>query len=236
MIRIAICEDNESDRQVIKRAVDQVMREERKPYEVDLYADGEELLENYRIGVDILLLDIQMQSINGIAVAEKIRQFDESVQIIFITSLPNYACDGYHVRAFSFLLKPIRFRNFSIEFRAALRKIELMREKEIVIRNAGCVFCVSTSEIICLEVRDHTVTYYLDNRQLQENRGISALEKELKPKGFFRCHQSFLVNQKHIVRIENDQLIMTNQMRIPISKHRRKQFLQDVLNYVGEMI
>ena len=72
MIRIAICEDNESDRQVIKRAVDQVMREERKPYEVDLYADGEELLENYRIGVDILLLDIQMQSINGIAVAEKI--------------------------------------------------------------------------------------------------------------------------------------------------------------------
>lgn len=71
MIRIAICEDNESDRQVIKRAVDQVMRDERKAYEVGLYADGEELLENYRIGVDILLLDIQMQSINGIAVAKK---------------------------------------------------------------------------------------------------------------------------------------------------------------------
>ena len=69
------------------------------------------MLENYSKGTDVLLLYIQMGQINGMDTARKIRVLDDRVEIIFITSLIEYALEGYEVRAYRYLIKPVKYEN-----------------------------------------------------------------------------------------------------------------------------
>lgn len=106
-------------RLLIENYIKTILDEENIEYEVIKYCSGEELLEANLKDVDILLLDIKMDNINGMDVARKIRQSGNKMEIIFITSLIDYVQDGYEVKAYRYLLKPINF-----EVRYSLEKIE----------------------------------------------------------------------------------------------------------------
>lgn len=62
---------------------------------------------------------------------------------------------------------------------------------------------------------------------------LSQIEERLTAHGFFRCHRSYLVNMARIKRIGQDALIMPDGMTVPLSKHRRRAFLDAFSNYMG---
>ncbi len=87
MIRIAVAEDDLSWAHQLQTYVDQYARESGKSFEVSLFADGEDLLEQYHGQFDLVFLDVQMRFLDGMATAELIRRTDPEVIIIFITNM-----------------------------------------------------------------------------------------------------------------------------------------------------
>ena len=107
MIRTAIVDDEERDLQIIEKAIDHYAESRSLNIQKVRFQDGEDLVTGYSADYDVIFLDIEMQFLDGIRTAERIRAMDMDVTIIFITYNPQYAMQGYKVNAFDYMLKPV---------------------------------------------------------------------------------------------------------------------------------
>ena len=110
MINIGICEDELHYRVNIKDMLGDILSTYSINYKIYEFSSGEELLSNYPKDLDILIMDIQMKIINGMDTARKIREFDQNLEIIFMTSFSEFMQEGYEVKAYRYILKPISER------------------------------------------------------------------------------------------------------------------------------
>ncbi|CEP80451.1 two-component response regulator VirR-like [[Clostridium] sordellii] len=124
MIKIGICEDEKEIQDLIETYLHSILKSINIDYEIKKYNLGEELLESNLKEIDILLLDIQMGQINGMDTARKIREVDNKMEIIFITSLIDYVQEGYEVRAYRYLLKPIEEEELKKHVLTCIKEIE----------------------------------------------------------------------------------------------------------------
>lgn len=112
MIRVAIVEDDAEVQGVLQEYVRRYTRQYGTEFEVSVFADGVDLLEDYRAVYDIIFLDVEMKHLDGMATAERIRQMDADVILIFITNMAQYAIRGYSVGALDYVLKPVPYFAF----------------------------------------------------------------------------------------------------------------------------
>lgn len=109
MIRIAIVEDETVYKEQLIEYLKEFEQERSETLKIDTFSDGDEIVENYQAQFDIILMDIQMNFMDGMSAAEEIRKIDSEVVIIFITNLAQYAIKGYEVDALDYILKPISY-------------------------------------------------------------------------------------------------------------------------------
>ena len=107
MIRIAVVEDSKNDQELFRSYIEQFEKENETTFDVTFFSDGQEFLDRYRAEYNIVFMDIDLPSMNGIDVSEKLRERDHQVVLIFLTNLAKYAIKGYSVNAFDFVAKPI---------------------------------------------------------------------------------------------------------------------------------
>lgn len=93
LVNIVICENDKNDQEFVKAKVVEILDDLNIEYEIKVYNSGDDLLEGYDKYTDIILLDIQMYGLDGMETARKIREFDDNVEIIFITSFVEYALE-----------------------------------------------------------------------------------------------------------------------------------------------
>ena len=113
MIQIAIVEDEEIYVKQLTEYIRKYQTERGRSIKVTVFGDGEDITENYSGGFDIILMDIQMRFMDGMTAAEKIRQMDQKVIIMFITNMIQYAVRGYEVDAMDYVVKPVEYFSFS---------------------------------------------------------------------------------------------------------------------------
>ena len=110
-MKIAICDDTLSDLKTTESIILDYSKKNNLSIEIDTYNNPMVLLNRLKyFGVseyEIIVLDIIMQQ-NGIEVAEKIRQLDQDIIIIFTTSSKEFALDAFSVRAYDYFLKPLQ--------------------------------------------------------------------------------------------------------------------------------
>ena len=104
MIRIAIVEDEDSYVQVLTGYLKQYETEHSLSFQISVFHDGLDIVSEYKADYDIILLDIQMKHLDGMKTAEKIRELDEDVSFIFITSTIQFAVQGYLVDALGYVV------------------------------------------------------------------------------------------------------------------------------------
>ena len=106
MIRIAIVDDELAQIQLIQKIVEDFFEEKHKQISINTFTSGEALLSN-SICYDLIFLDIQMNGINGIETAQRLRVKNKKAALLYITSYQDYIQKSMTIHPFAFILKPI---------------------------------------------------------------------------------------------------------------------------------
>lgn len=235
MIKIVICEDEKEQQELLKLYIFKIFDELSIEYELEIFNSGEELLKIYSNDTDIILLDIQMGKINGMNTARQIRELDKKVEIIFITSLIEYVLEGYEVRAYRYLIKPIKYDDFKNNVLNCIKDISI-QNKYIIVKEQGNRIKLDINEITYIEVQKETITIHTLSKDYKINETMNNIEKEINCNRFYRCHKSFLVNLEQVKRIKQYVAILENSEEVPISRHRFKETKDKFFDLIEEKL
>ncbi|CEJ73526.1 two-component response regulator VirR-like [[Clostridium] sordellii] len=235
MIRIGICEDEKEIQDLIETYLHSILKSINIDYEIKKYNLGEELLESNLKEIDILLLDIQMGQINGMDTARKIRKVDNKMEIIFITSLIDYVQEGYEVRAYRYLLKPIEEEELKKHVLTCIKEIE-NKNSYILIKNKSNNYKICLEEIKYIEVQKKNMIIHTINKDFDVIYSLEKIEKDLKLDKFVRCHKSFLVNLSYVENIKLNTAILESGEEVPVSRYRYKEVKEKFLKFLGDSI
>lgn len=225
MKKIVLCEDELSQQKLIKGYIEKIFESINEEYELLIYRNGESLLKDYPKNVDIFLLDIQLEEIDGMTLARKIRSmYDKNVEIIFTTSLIDYVQEGYEVRAYRYLLKPIKLDDLERNLISCFNEIERNKGKELILSSKTEIFKINTADIYYIEVLKREITIHTKTSEYLINMTMDSIESKINKKNFHRCHKSYLVNLDYVGNVKQYVAIMENKEEVPISRHRFKEF------------
>ena len=222
-IRVAVCDDERSQTEYLTAKLSEWAALNDHLCDVFSFPSAEAFLFAYGENklFDVLLLDIEMKEMNGVELARRIREENETVQIIFITGYSDYMSQGYDVGALHYLLKPIsKEKLFQVLDRAAanLRKAE----KRLTVSVNRQTEYIPLSKIVYLEAQMNYTVVYTKTAEYRVKTPLSDLEKKLDD-GFFRCQRSFIVNLAEIHTVKRDSVILKNGRSVPISRGMREQ-------------
>lgn len=235
MINIAVCDDEEKVRIQLNQYITEYIKKNNLILHQTFYENGKKLLDSDLSNTDILLLDIQLGEMNGLEIAKQIRKTNKEMMIIFITNFAQYAIEGYEVKAFHFLKKPITYERFQEVMDDATSEILSLKTDSITIKNASGVHKIFIRDIMYCETYKGHVLIQLKNRETIESySSMGTMEKLLCEKNFFRCHTAFLINFYFVKSLLQKDVILEDNTLVPISKYRKKLLLSSITNYWGD--
>ena len=159
--KIAICDDSQADRDYVASLVRRWASEGDRTAHIEAFSSAEGFLFHYaeESDFDILLLDIEMGGMDGVTMAKRLRQSNDTVQIIFITGYSDYIAEGYEVAALHYLVKPLdENKLFSVLDRAA-EKLQ-KNEKVLHLELSGEMVRLPVHRIRWAEVSGNYVTIH----------------------------------------------------------------------------
>lgn len=234
MRNIVICDDETNTQNLLVSYLENYNKETGEIFNITVLHSGESLINELSENTDLLFLDIKMGTMSGMEAARVLRKKKYNVKIIFITSLTQYALEGYEVHAFGFLKKPVAYEAFKRQLSEALLSLDKMEGHIISLNQCSSIFRININEILYMEAFKHEIQIFTLSGLQKCSTPLIKMEELVKDDPFFRCHKSFLVHYKYIKKINKDFITMSNGTLIPLSKHRRKEFLIDFSKYAGD--
>ena len=232
-IRIGVVEDDPTACQRTLDYLNQYQSETGVRFTVSVFDDGEAVVERYTPVYDILLLDIEMQRMDGMAAARRIRERDDAVVIIFITAAPQYAINGYEVQALSYLLKPVPYFAFRQELARSIDMVRRRAEASMLIDAGGRQQRLELADVVYIESIRHTIIIHTLGGKLSVSGTLKDFETRLANHDFYRSNSCYLVNLRHVTGVEDQDCVMSNGERLRVSRPRKKAFLTALADYMG---
>lgn len=232
MIRIAIVEDEEAERNRYAELFDRFQRETGTELKAEYYDNAISFLEWYKGKFDIVFMDIELPLLNGMEAAKKLRTVDPVVPLVFITNMAQYAIAGYSVRAIDYILKPVKYYDFFTMLSKLISFIEKNKGEELVLKNADEIRKVSSTDVYYLEVRGHSVTFHLKDESITVWGALKTYVEKL-PRYFAYCNQCYYVNLKYVKKVKGNLLLIGDET-LEISRGKKKEFLDRLSEYLGE--
>lgn len=232
MLHIALVEDTAFDRQVLRSCLEEYRRETSTEMEIREFASGKDFLEHFPEGVDLIFMDIMMDEMDGLTAARQLRRRDEKVLLVFVTSMFQYAVQGYSVDAMDFLLKPVTPTAVKLCMDHALRRLQQSAPVCLSFSNREGIHAIPASDIYYIEALQHRIIIHTKDRTLQIDSSLASAEKMVAALPFFRCHASFLINLAYVDRISGNSVWVSGE-ELAISRYRRKEFLDAWAAYLG---
>ncbi len=234
MIRIALVEDDKGYADKLREYLRQYEEESGERLKISGFEDGEDIVTDYSGEYDIILMDIEMQFMDGMTAAEKIRKLDEEVIIIFITNMPQYVMKGYTVDALDYVLKPVSYFAFSKRLGKAISRMKRRRRKFITVVIKGGARKLDVSLIYYVEVRDHDLIFHTVDGDVVTKGAMRDVEDSLVGEGFFRCNKCYLINLEYVESFQNNDVKVGKDV-VQVSRARKKEFLDRLNEYMNEV-
>ena len=231
-MRIAIVEDEEMVRQQLTEYIDRFYEGDSHRYEIVYYTDGDEIVDEFQADYDLIFLDIQMKRMDGLKAAEKIRQMDENVFLVFVTNMANYAIKGYSVHAFDFILKPVNYLMMKPILQRIDTLVESKTKKFITLPTDKGLTRIDVSQIYYMETEDHIICIRTEKGEYRLRSTMKSMEETLEGYGFSRCNNCYLVNLNHVDRVDGSSVFVHGN-ELTISRPRRKAFMEALAKFLG---
>ena len=136
MIKAAIVDDDSVSLDLICSYLERFSKENNMEIVFSRFEEAISFLEQSH-SFDLVFLDIEMPLINGMQAAEKLRETNKSIALIFVTNTAKYAVNGYSVDAVDYLLKPVNYTRFSALMKKTVRMLGKAVENDITLRTVG---------------------------------------------------------------------------------------------------
>lgn len=227
-----ICEDEKLQAEYLSSCIYKWAQQIKEIAQVNIYDDAKSLLFNFEdeIDADVLLLDIEMPGMTGMELAEKIRERESNIQIIFITGLKDYVFQGYSVSAVSYLLKPVKEDELFKCFDKVRKNLEV-QEPFIIITEDRSVRKIKYKDIFYAESSGHNTYIHTKNEEVCAAIGIQQIWNKLNDKRFFRIHRSYIVSIPWIEGITKKDVILEGNIKVPIARGKWKEINKAYLDY-----
>lgn len=233
MNHIAIIEDELETAHQYHDLLESYLHQRQRCAVIDLYPQGKTFLESFRKQYDLLLMDIQMDEMDGIETARYVRKQDPEVCLIFITSMEQFAIQGYQVEAFRYLLKPLNPEELFSALDKAYARIDKAAPQRILIRTLEGETQLEVNQIEYAEIRQRQLWIHCGIQLYRCNMTLNRFEELLNNPDFFRCHEGYLIHMKHVHRFGKQEVIMNSEAVIPVSRMKKNDFLATFARYVG---
>ncbi|MCM1233744.1 MAG: LytTR family DNA-binding domain-containing protein [Ruminococcus flavefaciens] len=240
IIKIAVCDDEIIFAEKMKTIIDTYCMRKQIPCEVDLYQSGKEFIANTvkMAGYQLVFLDINMEETDGLETARELRKFCKETYVIFVTAFINYTLEGYKVDAIRYLLKT--GENFEESVQEALNAVFCKMQYMPNIRSFNFqegYKNIALEKILYIESVLHKLTFYILEKEINSYTMYETLNHVtgMFNGDFVRIHQSYLVNLNFVRKIDGNDLLLSNDISLPIARSKLKEVRNRVAIYKGEI-
>ena len=231
---IAICDHNPEDAGELREKLEDLAIP--RPHRIHLYSNGQILIDDMadrRIEPSMVFLNIRIGEENGIRLAASIRQLRHACQIVFMSDDRELSEAVYDVEHIYFLRKPVSRVALGKAVDRGIRRLEIIKDKCLYVRNKSGDFVVPLDEICSLEKEKRKIVVRTVRGEACSFYGkFEDIEDQLKPT-FIRCHHSFIVNLYRVKSMGKDFFILWDDRKLSISRTYIKQARQQFEKYAA---
>ena len=226
MLRILLCDDDARMLDKIHSKVRETMDALGEKVNVCKYTNADMIGTAALAAADLALLDVDL--------ARRLRAAQPDCVIVFITNYLDYAPEGYEVQAFRYVLKRKLDEDLGPVLTGAVEQV-YRHQKMIQIQLYGEIVSVPVEKVLYLEVHQHRITIRMTGGQegYSFNASLNDLEPKLDPFGFLRIHKSYLVNMRHLRKLQCREAVLDDGTVLRVSEKSYQDTKQKYLMWIG---
>lgn len=230
-LQIAVVDDLEADRLQIVEMAKEILCSAGISHSISCYESAETLMTDIRGGkqYNLLLLDILMEEMDGMALAQALRDQGSKTMIVFISISQEMVRRGYHVEASRYLVKPLNREELTEALLHCHSKWQA--KKEILLPTFQGQYRTSIPEIQFVEAFDRGTRFILGGETLETKLKFSEVEAMLPKSAFVLCHRAYIVNLAQTKHIRQYEFTMSGGAVVPISRLRFNEVNRKFVEY-----
>lgn len=225
MIRAAICDDEIGTCSDIENMILNYAKRQALQIDTEVFYSGETLFWTIKNKdkYDLIFLDIQLVQLNGVQVGKQIREQlgNEKISIVYISAKETYAMSLFQVRPLDFLIKPVKQKNIDETLDKYIRLNHLMKN-DFFFHTGKSIQRLYLDEISYFACNGKKIDIYTDGGITTFYGTMQEVERQVKGKGFWVIHKSYIVNSSYVSIYRYDAVQMTDGTILPISQRYRK--------------
>ena len=230
MLRIGICDDQESSRCKISEYCKKHFESHKDELELVEFTSGEEVLTYDGGKIQLLFLDVELGDMDGIMVMHRIQRTDLIWRVVFVTSHEEVMVDAFSTKTLGFLVKPITESNINKYILKVLQEyqnntpVEFSVNQTIIYRNLDDIFY--------LEGEGNYTYLYTEKDGILLDGKVKIWQEKLQELPIIRVHKSYLVQLGHIAKWAHDKVTLDNNKIIPIGRHYADEAKRIYMDYL----
>lgn len=232
-IKIAICDDCIEDIKDLCEKLERYGETRKCKVVIKSFCRGAEFIEKFQPIYDVIFLDIRIPDIAGDVLADKIRNVDRQIPVVFISSYLDAVFKGYKLNIQTYIRKPASYRIIEREMDEALEKQASMQGSFFLDELWRNTYKIYYSKLAYVETNGRGSLLHYNGDAVVSGKRIGEYEKILESNGFYRCHNSYIVNLRFIEQIQSIynryELVLLTGERIPMSRGNKKECIKRML-------
>ena len=236
-IKIALCDDEKISAEIISGAAKSSFQQHGIDTNIEIFYSTKDLENRMRtVRFDLLLLDIDMPDVDGIAYGRKLREENNFIDIIYISNREDRVFEALRVNPRTFIRKSCFLEEAPRLAEAYIAAHKKEDAPTILVHKKDFELRFPINDIIYIEGSGRSQLLYTksEHEPITINRSMGELEAELSTFHFLRIHKGFLVNYQFIQKIGNNEVLLTTGTSIPISRRKIKEIREEFLQLMME--